>query len=403
MGFPADVKPRFHAVKKQLHIALYSGSIPSTTFIERLIQGLADRGHSVYLFGSMQKRTVYGKNVHTYGYRNTRIQKLLYYLKYTLLLSVWKPAAKRKLLRYLKATGKDSLYARVKYYPVLWHRPDIFHVQWAKSLPEWMWVQDFGIKLVLSLRGSHITYSPVGDPNLAAQYRACFPKVDGFHAVSEAMAKEAERYGAAGEKIRVVYSGLSLEPLPEVTTEHPSVFTMLSVGRPHWVKGYTYALDACRILKAKGFRFRYTLIGAAGAIELHYQIKDLGLEEEVLLTAPVPFPEVQRAMEQADLLLLPSVEEGIANVVLEAMALGTPVLTTACGGMTEVIRDGVNGWVCPIRNPEAMAKRILEIDAWDDTAKNTLIAQAKATVAAQHRPEAMVQGMEDLYREVFSF
>src|SRR5690606_13703306 len=239
---------------------------------------------------------------------------------------------------------------------------------------------------------------------LAAQYRACFPKVDGFHAVSKAIAIEATKYNADINKIKVVYSGLEVKPTNNVSSKPVYTgFTMLSVGRSHWKKGYHYALDACKILKDNDFNFTYTIMGVTRDIELDYQIKGLGLEEEVLLTAPVPFPEVQRAMEQADLLLLPSVEEGIANVVLEAMALGRPVLTTACGGMTEVIRDGVNGWVCPIRNPEAMAKRILEIDAWDDTAKNTLIAQAKATVAAQHRPEAMVQGMEDLYREVFSF
>jgi len=63
-------------------------------------------------------------------------------------------------------------------------------------------------------------------------------------------------------------------------------------------------------------------------------------------------------MNQYDVLLLSRVEEGNANVVLEAMAVGLPVISTDCGGMREVVSNGETGWLVPPRNPAAIAKAL---------------------------------------------
>ena len=73
-----------------------------------------------------------------------------------------------------------------KILPVLNHTPDIFHIQWAKSLPFWFFLKDiYGVKIVLSLRGSHINYSAYANDSLARNYNILFPKVDKMHAVSK--------------------------------------------------------------------------------------------------------------------------------------------------------------------------------------------------------------------------
>ena len=97
--------------------------------------------------------------------------------------------------------------------------------------------------------------------------------------------------------------------------------------------------NCCKILKGNGFQFEYQIIGAKGTEELEFLIKSNNLQNEVFLTVKKPFGEVQQLIKNADLLLLPSFEEGIANVVLEAMQLGTIVLSTNCGGMEEVIEN----------------------------------------------------------------
>jgi colanic acid/amylovoran biosynthesis glycosyltransferase len=383
-------------------IAIYSGDIPSTTFIERLIQGLSKTNHHVYLFGFLKKNQInYNSSVSVFGYQNTKIWKAFYLLKYSILLFFFKNKEKAQLDFMLKERSKNLALAKVKCYPVLWHKPDIFHLQWAKGLEDWLWVKTFGIKLVLSLRGAHINYSPIADKDLATMYRRNFPKVDAFHAVSKAIAKEAEQYGADKDKIKVVYSGLNLELKFTEKKKTIEVFKIVSIGRPHWIKGYTYALDACKILKASHFEFKYVIIGGADNIELAYQIQDLGLNDCVELMEQIPFDKVQEFIYHSDLLLLSSLKEGVANVVLEAMALNTLVLSTDCGGMNEAIIDGINGFLTSIRDSKSMAERIIQIAEMSEDEKAKVRKKGKEKINADHKSSHMVNGMLQLYESLY--
>ena len=391
-------------MNRKLKIAIYSGEIPSTTFIERLIEGLSTRGCDILLFGILKKKVKYKtKGVNVKGYRQNRISKAFHLLYYTVLLTVFRIEEKRQLDSILKAEGRLSMYDRVKCYPVLWYKPDIFHIQWAKGLSEWVWVKEFGTKLVLSLRGAHINYSPVADQNLADMYNTYFPKVDAFHAVSKAIATEARKYNASHEKIKVVYSGLDLNTMSSsepVKSKKGKTFNLISIGRPHWIKGYVYALDACKLLKDNDFDFKYTIVGGKNDIELAYQIHDLGLDDDIELCENISFSEVIDVIGKSDLLLLPSLEEGLANVVLEAMALHKLVLSTNCGGMPEIIKDGQNGFLVPIRKPKAMAEKIIEISNLTETQKSTITNEALKTIQSGHTTEHMINGMLQLYQKV---
>lgn len=390
-------------MNKKLKIAIYSGEIPSTTFIERLIDGLSTKDCEILLFGRINKKSQYNsRKIKIKGYKSNKVYKGIYLLYYTTLLLIFKSKDKQKLDTLLKVEARNNMYERVKCYPVLWHKPDIFHIQWAKGLKDWIWVKDFGIKLVLSLRGAHINYSPIADKNLAEMYQKYFPKVDAFHAVSKAISNEALKYGAKDEKIKVVFSGLDLNNLTNPTlnaSQKNNTFNVISVGRPHWIKGYVYALDAFKLLKEENFRFTYTIVGGLN-LELKYQIKELGLEDHVLIVNYLPFDEVQRLIGISDLFLLPSLKEGIANVVLEAMAAKKVVLTTNCGGMEEVVVDGHNGFVVPIRDTNEMAKKIIEISKLSDVQKQKITSNAFATIQKQHSEELMIERMLELYKSL---
>jgi glycosyltransferase involved in cell wall biosynthesis len=388
-------------MNKPHKIAVYSGEIPSTTFIERLVDGISKRGVKVYLFGLQKKKKPYSHpNICEVSHTENSFNKLKNLLKYSIVLFFFRNKEKRKLDAFIKNHCTNHRRARLKFYPVLYHRPDIFHIQWAKSISDWMWVQEFGIKLVLSLRGAHINYSPIADPELAQTYRTYFPRLDGFHAVSEAIAREAQHYGADPQKIQVVYSGLT--DLDAVFDKKPKneVFEILSVGRSHWKKGYDYALQAMQLLGDKKIDFNYTLIGGKGAEELEFLKADLGLQDRVQLLGNMPFEIVQQKMFQADVLLLSSVEEGIANVVLEAMQLGTLVLSTDCGGMREVIQDGKNGFIVPVRDPQSMAAALQKIYVLADSQKEDIRVAAQATIQQNHTLEKMVHDMCSLYEQV---
>ncbi|TGD57163.1 glycosyltransferase family 4 protein [Flavobacterium humi] len=381
-------------------IAIYSGEIPSTTFVERLIEGLAASGYEVCLFGQLKRKKDYAGRVTTIGYRNT-LEKLWHFVSYSVLLTVSKSKNKKKLDQLLARQKKNTIAHKAKYYPVLYHHPDIFHLQWAKSTGDWEWVQEFGIKLVLSLRGTHVTISPIGDSHWARLYRHAFPKIDAFHAVSNAIGHLAEQYGADPAKIKTVYSGMDFQKLPFVAKDKINTpLKVISIGRSHWVKGYHYALDAFALLQQQSSLFEYTVIGIEATEELLVQRAQSGLENKVHFVGQIAFDSVLPTIRSADVVLLSSVEEGIANVVLEAMALGTLVVSTDCGGMSEVITDGENGFLVPVRNPLAIAEALLKVSGLSLHEYQKIAVAARKTVENQHSQAKMMADMEALYQTV---
>jgi glycosyltransferase involved in cell wall biosynthesis len=78
---------------------------------------------------------------------------------------------------------------------------------------------------------------------------------------------------------------------------------------------------------------------------------------------PLPHSQLAERLRSADVFVLPSLEDGFARTVTEAMACGLPVVTTPNTGASDLIESGVNGEVAPIRNPQAIADAVLK---WAD-------------------------------------
>lgn len=388
-------------MKKHPIVAIYSGVSVSTTFIERLIKGLVEADANIYIFGADSGKPIQHKNIH-YFVHGKKWHKLYVLLKYTMLLFLFKPKEKKALDVIINEKYTNKLLWQLKFYPVLYNQPDVFHVQWAKGLEDWIWVQNFGMKLVLSLRGAHINYSPIADSKLAAMYKKNFPKVDAFHAVSNAIAIEATKYEAPFERIKVVKSGLSGKDYPfELKKVVPKgTLNILSVGRNHWIKNYSLALDVMSVLKSKNIDFHYSIIGMDDNEGLLFQREQLQLKENVSFIKTLPFNEVQIAIKSADVLLLPSLKEGIANVVLESMMLGTLVISSDCGGMAEAIKPSQTGYLVPIRDVEAMACAIEEVIELPLEAYQKMILNARTSIEQQHSTEGMITEMLDLYHKI---
>ncbi|MCF1191224.1 glycosyltransferase family 4 protein [Mangrovimonas sp. AS39] len=379
-------------------LAIYSGSTLSTTFIERLVVSLARNGFSILLFGSANDKRTYPSSVKVLGYHSHPLGKLLYFLRYWLLLYVFKRSDKKKLDALLVTSNGTPLLSRLQAYSVLWYRPDVFHVSDIQSVANWVWLQHFGVKLVLSLWEAHNNDLSIDDPGLVQVYQRYFSNVDGFHVAYKTLSAQVQEYGILTDKTQVIYSGLNLEKLQFVSEKSSSSkFRVLSVGCAHWKKGYTYALDACGVLKEEAFPFVYKILGIEDDVELLYHIQDLDVENDVQLLAPQSMELVSFYLEEADVLLFPSVKEGIANVVLEAMALGTVVISTDCGGMDEVIEDGVNGFLVPVRDAKALAEKVKYVAGLPEERLEAIRGEARKTIELQHSLEVMVEGMEGLY------
>jgi colanic acid/amylovoran biosynthesis glycosyltransferase len=388
---------------KSKTIAIYSGEIPSTTFIERLIIGLTNSGFIIYLFGKQKKKTKHSKNIRLFTYSN-KFSKLFTLLKYSFLLLVFKANDKRKLDEIIKLQKGNSWLKKIKYYPVLYQKPDVFHLQWAKGVEDWIWVQEFGMKFVLSLRGAHVNYTPITLPEYKDIYKKYFPRVDGFHAVSNAILKESLNYGAFESNIKTIYSGFDLNKLEYLSKNNfqTDKLSIISIGRSHWKKGYNYALDAFSILKQDGFDFEYSIIGVEDEEELLFQRNQLDLEAEVVFKKGLAFEQIIKEINKADIVLLPSVEEGIANVVLEAMALGTIVISTNCGGMEEIVKKEENGFIVPIRNSKEIAATIKKVSALSLEKHNEITLKARVAIENQHSNKKMIHDFNAFYESILN-
>ena len=267
-----------------------------------------------------------------------------------------------------------------------------------------MFLQQIGVRLIVSLRGNQINTSPVADEAVADSYRRCFPYVNAFHAVSEAIAKKAEKYGADPNKTIVIRPAVDRALIEESNNDVKVIdrkrIRIFSVGRNHWKKGYRYALDACVQLMQKGIDFEYIVVAGNDCESLLYQRDQLGLNDNVQFINRLPHSKVLKLYKKMDLFLLPSIEEGIANVVLEAMALGCPVLSSNCGGMTEVIENGFNGLLFPITDVVAMVKQIEHFISMPAELVHQIRENARATIQEKHLLDQQIPDMITLYHEI---
>lgn len=389
-------------MKSPLKIIIFDGSFKTTAFINRLANGLA-ADHEVYILGFNEKISKKVQNINYVPLGSN--QSVLRFILLSLGNSLQEGSVKlffSTLVNLLKGNRRKIQQQNLRF-ALHKIKPDIIHLQWPSVLPwfeEALTLQE--IPIILSQRGFHINVRPFVDEENFKYLRSWYPKIAGFHSVSWAIASNGDKiWNGPGKIDRVVYTGLPLKEFPFSEKYNRSEpLKLLSVGRAHWVKAYEYALESCRILKRMDISFHYSIIGGAGEEELQFLISDMDLQDCVSLVGRVSQEEVYRSMQEASLLLMPSVEEGLPNVVVEAMALGLPVLSTDCGGVPELIEDGKEGWIVPIRDPEAMAEAVVAFSQLSLDKIEEIRKTARKKVEAQHNEKGMVLGMEGLYYEV---
>ena len=157
-------------------------------------------------------------------------------------------------------------------------------------------------------------------------------------------------------KVKVVHCGLerSFHDVPAVAV--PSAPRLVCVGRLCEQKGQLLLLEAARLLAAQAVEFELVL---AGDGEMREQLQALiarhGLQAQVRITGWISSAQVREEILAARALVLPSFAEGLPVVIMEAMALRRPVLTTYVAGIPELVTPGENGWLFPAGAVEELA------------------------------------------------
>jgi colanic acid/amylovoran biosynthesis glycosyltransferase len=304
-----------------------------------------------------------------------------------------------------QASGLKSLIVLLSWAVTLArYKPDMLHFEWVSAAIDFEWAIDyFDCPAVISNRGRQVNILPhiPGNDSYTADLRRVFQKASAVHCVCEEIRKEAVELGMPSHKGIVIYTAIDPEfHHPEVNTRGPGPFRVVMVGGLIWRKGYEYALMAFQALLEKGVNAELYIIGSGPEkIRIEYTIQDLQIEGQVHLLGELDPTAVRDRLRQADILLHAGLSEGIANAVIEAMACGLPVVTVDCGGMREAVRDGIEGYLVPPRNPQAMADAIMSL-AFQPDLRRQMGAAGRQRVLRQFTVDRQAEQFVELYHKL---
>jgi colanic acid/amylovoran biosynthesis glycosyltransferase len=203
-------------------------------------------------------------------------------------------------------------------------------------------------------------------------------------------------------KIHVVRCGVDSLFLSQPSTPLPELSNFVCVGRISEQKGHLILIEAVSQLVAEGRRFKVVLVGDGPLRhQVETMIKHLELGEHVEITGWATNAQVQQSILNAQVMVVPSFAEGLPVVVMEALALGRPVLATYIAGMAELVEPGVTGWLIPAGSAEYLANAMRVAM---DSSMSTLINMGKAgaiKVAQNHNIDTEAAKMRALFESYF--
>ena len=173
---------------------------------------------------------------------------------------------------------------------------------------------------------------------------------------------------ASGSRLVRIYNGLDLERFAPngLPLEDPPL--VLAVGRLIEKKGFAHLIRACRLLRDEGCPFYCRIVGKGELeAELRGLIRRLRLDGVVELTGPLAREQLHELYPRASVVVAPCIvgsdgnRDGLPTVLIEAMALGVPVVATAVTGIPELVEDGRTGLLVPERDPGALACAIRRV------------------------------------------
>jgi teichuronic acid biosynthesis glycosyltransferase TuaC len=296
------------------------------------------------------------------------------------------------LLRRLQREGYNLIDAHFAY-------PDGYA---ATLLGRWL-----KLPVAITLRGTEVPLAK-SPPRLRRMLKA-LAAADRVFAVADSLKRHMVKLGADGEKIRVVGNAVDtgvFHPVDKAAARKAldlpeDAVVLASVGGLVERKGFHRVIELLPSLKRKYPTLHYLVVGGAGpegdwSGRLRQQVAELGLEDTVHFLGALPPAELKHPLSAADVFVLATSNEGWANVFLEAMACGLPVVTTEVGGNREVVCRDELGIVVPFGQSQALAEALEQALAfpWDRAA---IIEYARAN-AWETRVEVLCGEFGDLVK-----
>ncbi|MEA2375179.1 MAG: hypothetical protein QOD53_1642 [Thermoleophilaceae bacterium] len=402
---------------------------PPESFIDWKIRSLAARGIRVTVASDVPRRAAAATPpgvglAHLPPWDESRIRKAAALAVDALRLLVRDPS---RLVRLVRAVRRPQAPERRptpwpvalaqlrRFLPLARVRPDVVHFEWetaaARLLPL---IDAWRCPVVLSCRGReiHVYSRTSAGADWVARLPEAFDRAAAVHCVSEAIRDDAARHGLDPAKARIIRPAVDTGFFRPATAKSPesAVLRVITLADLVWMKGHEYALQAVALLAGRGVPVRLDIVGherpdlpnqAGNRDRILSTIEDLGLGAQVRMHGKLDPAAVRTRLRRSDVLLHASLTEGIPNAVLEAMACGVPVVVTDCGGTTEAVADGREGFVVAPRDPEAMAAALERL--WNDPDLRARMGRAgRERVESAFELDEQVTRIVALYQDVLA-
>jgi len=392
---------------KKLHIGIVIPQFPSlseTFFINKVI-GLCKRGHTVTVFGSTNaNETTTAKLYELNKYPNLRIVTLNFSRSAGKLLKtiVLNPTVFLKSIHFNLNLFRKRWHINLCRFYFNKYNCDIYHFGYSGiGIFYFPLLASLKGKKIISCRGTAENVKLVTEKNRIKKLKLLFNEVDKIHCVSDSMANTIKQYGAPSKKIFVNRPAIDINFFCRSRQYEPhNKIKIVSIGRLVFQKGFMVGILAIHELKMNFPHFTWAIAGDGPEMEeLTSHINSLGLNEHVELLGKKDRNEIKELYESADIYFLPSVSEGLANAVLEAMAMELPVVSSDVGGMQEAITHNTDGILCSNYDHKDMAARLLHL-CNDFGERKRLGEEARKKVEAEFYIERYIDVFEKEYYQL---
>jgi glycosyltransferase involved in cell wall biosynthesis len=269
-------------------------------------------------------------------------------------------------------------------------RPDVLVGISGSSLSAGTWLQRQGGVFVCDRGSTHQRFQqeivreeyerwgvdlPVSDERDTIREEAIYARADAITVPSSAAARSFVTMGVPAEKVHVIPYGVNLNNFQPVGQPPEGEFRVLFAGAPGLRKGIQYLMQAFAELNVGRKR-----LSIAGYVQEDLKpVLERLPKADVEFMGPLPQAELVALMSRSHVLVLPSIEEGLALVQAEAMACGCPVICSTNSGGEDLFTDGVEGFIVPIRNAAALRERMQQL-AEDPALQRTMREAAQRRV-----------------------
>lgn len=291
-----------------------------------------------------------------------------------------------------------------------YEHPDIVHTHTSKAGIMGRWAAFLtGIPVIIHTPHGHVFWGYFGRCKtlfyiILEKLTACI--TDKIIALTEQEKKDHLHFLIASEdKFSVVHSGINLDRFSNLSVDPAVMKRELEIpegnlvvgtaGRLTPVKGQRYLIEAARKIVDVKPDTTFVFLGDGELLnELKNMAFRLGIRENVKFLGWRP--DVAEVMSTFDIFVLPSLNEGMGRVLVEAMAMGKPIVASDVGGIADLVVDGKNGFLVPAADVEIMVVRIN--DLLESAEKRKKMGENGKSRAANYSSNLMVKNIDQLYR-----